>query len=67
LIVASHRKALKSVSPVSTAERARAERLEFAELLGLEETRQLSREARLRQWMGADYVYDPTTELEESE
>lgn len=40
--------------PVDTVSRARQERLEYAELLGLEDTHVLSRENRLTRWLGLD-------------
>lgn len=40
------------------AERAREQRLEFAELMGLELTRDVSREARMRRWNALDLMGD---------
>jgi hypothetical protein len=51
-----------TVTQPDTATRAHEERRETAELLGLDSTHILSREARLRRWLGVDLAHPPEGE-----
>lgn len=51
---------------VPTAERAAQERREYAELLGLDVSHTISREARLRRWLGIDVASVPSEEGDET-